>query len=314
MMTGRLYIDGQDVYEEFGMYVAESGWNELIAMPPLKSVDSNDWQEEDGIEVDLSKPVLNSKDVNISFEISGMYNDYPGFIALLSDGAYHTFNCSSIMRTYTLRMVSLGNYDYAQTLGFVKLKFANDFPFLLRETEYLPPASSIFSSEDYLIDGVRLSDYGVRVLSGAVSEIRKTSDVKTAMLRNISIIPGAIYDSDVNYDVKYKSKDVDIPCLMRAGTLTELWRNWDALLYDLIRPGERVLYVSEVDHEFPCFYSGCRVSEFYPNDRIWLRFTLTLTFIRDFRISDGDLFLATEDGLYVNTETEDDEYVSLNII
>ena len=63
MMSGRLYIDGQDVYKQFGMYVSDNGWNELVAMPPLKSVDSNDWNEEDGIEADLSAPVLNTRDI-----------------------------------------------------------------------------------------------------------------------------------------------------------------------------------------------------------------------------------------------------------
>ena len=44
MMTGRLYIDGKDVYTEYGVYVVKGGWNELIAYPPLKTVESNDWQ------------------------------------------------------------------------------------------------------------------------------------------------------------------------------------------------------------------------------------------------------------------------------
>ena len=58
MLTGRLYIDGHDAYKKWGVYVVSGGWNELVAFPPLKSVESNDWQEEDGIEADASGGVL----------------------------------------------------------------------------------------------------------------------------------------------------------------------------------------------------------------------------------------------------------------
>ena len=57
-MINRLFIDGNDAYLQYGVYVTSGGFNELVAFPPLKSVDSNDWQEEDGVEADLSAPVL----------------------------------------------------------------------------------------------------------------------------------------------------------------------------------------------------------------------------------------------------------------
>lgn len=45
MMSGRFYIDGKDAFTEYGIYVQEGGYNELVAYPPLKAVTSNDWQE-----------------------------------------------------------------------------------------------------------------------------------------------------------------------------------------------------------------------------------------------------------------------------
>ena len=50
-MTDRFYIDGKDAFTEYGVFVQEDGYNELVAFPSLKSVKSNDWQEEDGIAV-----------------------------------------------------------------------------------------------------------------------------------------------------------------------------------------------------------------------------------------------------------------------
>lgn len=300
MMRGRLYIDGNDAYTEYGMYVVQGGWNELIAYPPLKAVKTNDWQEVDGVEADLSAPVLNTRDIQLKMAVSGYMDGLYDLIALLSDKSYHLFVCASIGRTYRLRLVSMPNLTSAERLGTVTLKLADDFP--LYDYNYLPPLSSVVSVGDYLFDGIRFTTYGVRVLQGTQAEVEKTPTVKNNLLRNIPSIAGAMYDDST---VTYKSKDVKIQCLLRAETLTELWRNYDALLYDLIRPEERTLYVEALGQEFQFYYKSCQVSEFYPDGKIWLKFTLTVVFTRDFRII-GDWLLATEDDILVFTE--DDQY------
>lgn len=273
MMTGRLYIDGKDVYTEYGVYVVKGGWNELIAYPPLKTVESNDWQEMDGIEADLSAPVLDTREIQLKVAFTGFDSRFFALIRHLSDGAYHTFDCRHIERTYRLRLVSQPNLSVAQALGAVTMKFADDFP--LSGYTYKKPASNVAAYDDYTFDGVKFTDYGVRVLKGTLDEVKKMPTVKTNLLRNISTQMGALYDGK---NVTYKSKDVKINCLMRADTLDELWRNYDTLLYDLILPNTHNLWVREFNKEFPFYYKSCQVTEFYPTDKIWLQFTLTVTF------------------------------------
>lgn len=297
MMTGRLYIDGHDAYLQWGVYVVLGGWNEAIAYAPLKAVEYNDWQEEDGIEADLSDPKLNTKEISLNFAYAGLYSRFIEFVNLLADGAYHEFNCTHIRRQFTLRMTQMPNLDHAATLGFVSIKFSNDFP--LKGYSYKAPNSNVARAEDYLIDGVPFTDYGCRILKGSLSEVMKAAAVKQNLLRNIATLPGAIYDGAV---VTFKSKDVKLNCLMRADTLDELWRNYDALLFDLIRPDERLLEVSELEQTFPCFYKSASVSEFYPEDKIWLAFTITLTFTHSFRLEGDDYVLASEDGIIIFTE------------
>lgn len=297
MMTGRLYIDGHDAYLQWGVYVVLGGWNDAIAYAPLKTVEYNDWQEEDGIEADLSDPKLNTKEISLNFAYAGLYSRFIEFVNLLADGAYHEFNCVHIRRQFTLRMTQMPNLDHAATLGFVSIKFSNDFP--LKGYSYREPSSSVTRAEDYLIDGVPFTDYGCRILKGSLSEVMKSAAVKPNLLRNIATQPGAIYDGAV---VTFKSKDVKLNCLMRADTLDELWRNYDALLFDLIRPDERLLEVSELEQTFPCFYKSASVSEFYPDDKIWLAFTITLTFTHSFRLEGDDYVLASEDGIIIFTE------------
>ena len=269
-MKGRLYIDGRDAYAEFGVYVIQGGWNELIAYPPLKAVESNDWQEEDGIEADLSAPVLDTREVSLRIAFGGLDNRLLELLELLSDGAYHMFDCRHIGRMYKLRLVSMPNLTIAERIGTVTLKLADDFP--LDNYVYNAPSSAVAPNADYTLDGRKFTDYGVRVLQGALEEVVKTPSVKDNLLRNINTQQGAWYDGKA---VVYKAKDIKISCLMRATTLTELWRNYDALLYDLIRPSERVLGVEELGAEYPFHYKSCQVAEFYPMDKIWLKFTLT---------------------------------------
>lgn len=290
MKTGCLYIDGHDAYRRFGVYVVKGGFNDLISYPPLKDVDKNDWQEDDGIEVDLSSPVLNNREVSIKFAISGLFSSMFDFLELLSDGAYHTFDFYEIKRKYKLRLTQQPNLKTLKVLGHTTLKFADDFP--LSGYDYKAPSSNVICNDDYSFDGVSFTDYGVRLLKGCYDEITKSPAVKPNLLRNITTVSGVTYDG---MRVTYKSKDVKLNCLMRAETLDELWRNYDALLFDLIRPNLRTLWVNDLEQEFPFMYKSCQVTKFYPTDRIWLQFTLTITFTEDFRIC-NDILLTTENG------------------
>lgn len=300
MMTGRFYIDGKDVYTEYGVYVQEAGYNELVAFPPLKSVTSNDWQEEDGIEPDLSDPKLNTKEFSLKIVLTGKDYRWGGLIERLSDKAYHTFDFKEIGRSYRLRLVSNPNTDLATMLGFITLKLADDFP--LDGYEYVEPDSTIPAYGDYELDGRPFTDYGVRVLEGTLDEIQKSPNVKTNLLRNIDTLNGALYDGE---KVTYKTKDVKVNCLLRADTIADFWRNYNALLYDLARPEQRMLYVDETGYEYPCHYKSCSVSEFYASEKIWLKFTLTLCFI-SFRLEDNEFVLASEAREIIITE--DGEY------
>ena len=64
-------MDGVDVYATYGAFVVQDGYKGLVQWPALKEPDSNDWAEEDGIEVDLSAPVLDAKEVRLEMAFLG---------------------------------------------------------------------------------------------------------------------------------------------------------------------------------------------------------------------------------------------------
>jgi len=304
-MIGQLYIDGKDAYSLYSVSVLDGGFNELIAYPPLKSVDSNDWAEDDGIEPDLSNPVLDSQELSIRFASTGKDARFGAFINLLSDLAYHNFDFKQIGKIYRLRLESQSALSQVSTAKTFTLKFVNDFP--LNGYTYQKPGTNIVSPLGYELDDRSLSDYGITVLGGTEVEILKSPAVKKNLLVNINSRNGAIYDGEY---VTFQTKDVNLNLLMRANTIDELWKNYDAFLYDLIRPGERRLYVDPIGYEYPCFYKSCSVTDFSLVGRLWLQFNITLEFT-SFRVGEEEYLLVSEDDFLIMTE-EDDYAINLS--
>lgn len=295
-MTGRFYIDGKDAYSEFGIFITEGGYNELLSYAPLKAVESNDWPEEDGQEFDLSAPALDTRELVLKFAAHRIQR-VGAFVELLSDHAYRTFDFRSIGRTYKLRLASQSALNLAGRLETFSLKFDNDFP-LPDNYTYVEPQSDLVAQSGYELDARSLAEYGVYILKGSDAEIQKSPAVKKNLLQNLKGQHGATYDGEV---VAFQTKEVKLSCLMRAKTMDEFWRNYNALLYDLIRPGERSLYVDNTGYEYPCYYKSCSTTQFHPVGRIWFQFNLTLVFT-SFRVGDDEYLLASEDGGWVVSE------------
>lgn len=272
----QLYIDGEDVWENVYVCTAFGGFNELIAFPPLNTPPANDWQEERGFDPDLSAPVLDTREVTLHLS-AGDENDYAHALRMLAETPVVEVRARSIGRSWSLRFIAPTDSVHSSTFG---LKFAEDTP--MRGYTYQPPAAE--KEREWILSTSRrdkfvitespkrsFADYGARVLGDVVGEMERRNEVKTGLLRKFSTKPGAFYDKDAMFFEKGGDRQVQL--LMRADTLAELWRNYDALLFDLIRPGARRY------KDAPFYYSSCRVDHFIPDEpRPWLQFTLTLTF------------------------------------
>lgn len=300
-MIDKLYIDGKDAYLEYGVFVADNSYGELVGYPPLKSVNSNDWQQEDGVEVDLQAPVLDSRSVSLRFVAHGSKSRIGAFVEQLSTKAYHAFKFTDLSRVYRLRLVSQPNLALYDSLGFFTLNLSDDFPLSPQVDGCNRRSEGRIPVQGYEFDGVDLSEYGAWVLKGSLQEVEKAPAVKQNLLRNIGSLNGVIYDDK---EVVFQTKDVRLSCLIRAETLDGFWQNHDALLLDLIKPNERSLYVESTGYEYPCHYKGCDVKEFYTSDGIWFRFDLTLVFTC-FRVEQDEYLLSSQDGQWIVTEDGD---------
>lgn len=294
-MSGRLYIDGVNIYKEFGIFVADGGYTGLISPAGLKEIEYNDWPEMDGIEPDLSNPMLDSKDFSLPF-YSVNNKKTEDFLAFLSEESYHSFEFLDIQKESSLRLLNQPGKETISRGESFSLKFADDFP--MDGYTYLSPIGSINQS-GFEIDNKPLSDYGVLLLAGSYDEIMKSPSVKKNLSHNYRNSKGLVYDND---SVVYQHKDVALKCLLVAANLNTFWRNFNALIYDLIRPNQRQFYVGLIDDTFPCYYKGCRVNQFSKTSKaVWCEFTLTLVFT-DFRPKFNVAVIGTEDHRIVISE------------
>lgn len=272
-MTGVTTIDGIDLFDQFGAFVTQGGYNGLVAYPPLKPVKVNNWKEEDGIEADLSEPVLDSKEFAMSFAAFGAENlGIRSLITKLSDGASHTFAFNEIGKTVSLRMTGQQSMECASNMDAFTLTFCDDKP--LDGYVYQAPTGSTIPQDEYAMDLVQLRQYGIIVLQGTDAEILKSPKVKKNLTQTFSKLPGAIYDPEV---VNFESKEVTLGLVMIADSLQDFWRNYNAFLYDLTKPGARSLFAKGITYDF--YYKKAIVQKFDPVGQVWCQFSVTVEFL-----------------------------------
>ena len=300
-MIGAFYIDGIDIYARYGVVIASGGYNDLLAFPALKEPEANDWPEEDGVEVDLSAPVLEAKEIVIPF--ASDQPDAGDFICMMSQPGYHTLRITELAKEWQLRLLTqTAGKDYSQAVTF-SLKFADDFPGRPDTITTVSGSGLSLPVSEYEIDDVPLSEYGIEIIGGW-DDLLKSPTVKQNLTRSFATSDGQQYDAGM---VVFGSKETTLKCCLSAVSLAKFWECYTAFFNDLVQPGERLFYWDYVCEEYPCYYKKCSGFKVLSlTDRIVVEFNLTLVFTV-FRIGETEYLLASEDGEFI--ETEDEEYL-----
>lgn len=298
MMRGRLFIDGNDAYTDYGVYVEDNGLCGLIQFPAFKKIDSTDWLDEDGEEYDLTAPLLDTRTFQLSFAIHNVRYAQDLFYDL-SQGAYHDFHVPALGRTWKLRMTSNGAFSSFVTFGKFTLNFVDDYPTIPKGTPLEVGKSGIIQG-GYELDGFDMSQFGAYILKGSLNDLRKSPQVKTNLEIKSNYITSVIYDAEV---VHFKPKDVSFNLLIKTSTVAEFWERYDALFSVLLQPELHKFVYKETEAVYECFYSKQNITRFFVEDNggIWCEFTLTLKFV-SCRPATSYMFLVTQDNDYITTE------------
>ncbi len=266
-MKGRMYIDGTDAWEGYGVFVGEGGYAGPLTWPPLKKVKVNDWPEEEGTEPDLSAPALASAE--FSLPLCGV--NERGMEALFRDltrEAYHTFEFREIGWVRRARLVSKSAVKFADGREQCTLKLADDDTPLKGYSYEAPRMWDGVPVQGYELDGVDLSHYGVRLLQGTEESVRALPAAKKSLSVDLAGRDGLICDGET---VRFQSGEVTLGCYMKAPDAASFRRNYLALLHDLVRPragggarperGGKLLYVPCLGRSLVCYYKNGQVQQ-----------------------------------------------------
>jgi hypothetical protein len=268
-------MDGTDIYDTYGVWITRGGYNGLLTFPELKEPPANDWPDEDGVEVDLSMPVLAQRQIPITFFASNPGTPAGEFTAFLSSPGYRSVFIPALGRTWNLRLLShSANRLYSGGKASFTLQFAEDSPVRPVPAAYAPgvrvPASA------YSIDDVPLNRYGI-VVTDAKSGLLEMPPAKTNLTRNIQSRDGVIYDAG---SMVLNGKETMFKCYLKTATTGAFWNCYDAFFSALAGTGERTLSASFTAAEYSCYYkrsSGFRIAALWPAVLVEFSFTLVLT-------------------------------------
>ena len=277
MFENRLYINGNDAFLRYGVLLAQGGINDLIKYPTRKAYLYNDWFEQEGIDADLSEPLFEPKEVSLTFYASSDSN-LEEFVTDLTRSVYHTFEDKLLKRAFKLRLIKQTAVSLVNGFYFTTIAFADDFTAdeMTKNSSY-PVSSALLPDTGYTIDGVNLKDFDMAVLQGTDESLRNIIEVKQNVLHSSKYSSNLVYDKEQGY-LTPTAKDATLKCLMRAENLEDLWNNWQALFLLLTRQGYRTLGKDNLQ-SYMFVYTSCEIPLFYPTDKIWLEFNLTITVI-----------------------------------
>ena len=297
-MKGNLFIDGQDAFVEYGIFVEQYGLKELIAMPSFKKIDSTEWDEYDGEEYDLTNPVLDAHTLTLQFYVMDIFAAGDLF-EVLSNKAYHDFEFREIGRTYRLRLSNNSQLSRKIKVGKTSLTFVEDQPKIPSKQPFAN-APQGFNQEGYMLDGIDFSRFGIYILHGTDEGVMKAPQVRENVIYDDPTKNGAIYD---DYQVKYKTKQAQLKLLIHADNIADFWARYDAFFSKLLKPETRTFYLPSNYEEYDCFYRKMNIAKFdiLKTGKVWCEFSVTLQFTNMTPLMNVTL-LATEDGEFVLTE------------
>lgn len=271
-MTGFCNIDGVDIYTQYGVIIAENGYSDFFTFPALMEPEKNDWAEENGIEVDLSSPIFQPREITVPFAVISGIN-WKGFYQMLSAPGYRNVNIQALQKNWLLRVSEMPAFEeFPQGITF-EVKFVEDVPAISRT--YPIPAGFAPLACALAMDGVALDKYGI-VIEDGLNDLQKPATIKKNLTRKNSLTNGQIYDAQF---VRFAEKEITLKCCLSAPQIADFWNLYNAFLGDLTKSGERIF-----THEGQTYYGYYRKSGNFDlvshSREVVLKFDVTLCITR----------------------------------
>lgn len=292
-------IDNIDI-SRYGASVPLGGYNSLFQWGAAKPLYTNDWAEENGLEVDLSEIFLQNISGSINFSIQGDIDNISSFWSFLQSSPVHSCYFGPIGFGANMTFTKITSLDYAVTFSKIVVNYVINSP----DTGAAQPSPiEDIPNQPVSIDGVNLSNFGVWSLYGISNQALLEAGFKGLLSRNISTLNGIQYDenpvlwnagqrswtqSSTHSPVKKSALQVSLPCALSSPSISNFWQNYNALKYALIKKNTSVedstqacLRTIGLNGTKYGYYSGQTVQDVQiRGDGITVWFNIILTIIR----------------------------------
>jgi hypothetical protein len=128
------FLDGFSLYTYFGVGV-QDGSSDLLKFPDRKDSTTHDWQDENGIDIDLSRVFLASREATFNMWLladdeNDFWTKYNLFLSYLTKPGLRRLTISEFNRDYYVfykKMVTLSRLTRVKDVNKVALKFSVTF-------------------------------------------------------------------------------------------------------------------------------------------------------------------------------------------
>lgn len=283
-MIGACTIDGTDI-ATLGMFIVKGGDTDFLSFPERKEPLTNDWFEEDGLDVDLSEVFFEAKKVSVKYYISAanataFKQQLTAFETLHYQTGYRQIYIREFDKTFSLRFKEISDYKHSggyvksgKKFGFITVDYMMDDPLQVYNANLVPVSNRAHLAQVKL-NGYDFSKFGI-VIQDAYSSTLRLRSPKLGLILAFERRTGLL--SDMAYVPAKAGRQITIACTMLADTLAEFYSNYNALFNQLTKAGaiELELPTTEVIN---CYYK--RMDDFEKanafNSFIKIKFNLIL--------------------------------------
>lgn len=261
-MDNDIVINGVNATKEFYLFALHQGLKGLLAYPRAKERKTNNWHEEEGLEIDASSVEFEPLKATINFVVTskkGSYDKAMNFLNELKKKPYNEFYFGPLERKFKLRVLEFNVVKSLHTMQFIDLIVMND-----NAGETKPFTLPTFNSspvDNYKIDDIPFRFFNCEILDDGLK------DFSSRHFKQIE----KINDLDKMKLCKTYARNFHIKVLMTATNIGEFWNGYDALLHQLKQKGIHKFYIPLHKREIDFIYKNMQVQEFLLRKRkVWM--------------------------------------------
>lgn len=306
-----LYIDELDAFRNYGVYLAEGGYNALLQIPTAKTINTSNYQEIDDVATALPYYVTEDPDLDVCPYLPMQALSIPltfnvadralaqNFFARLTAAPKHNFRFATTrMLIRKMRLADNNTFtvrDDGRTAQ-VRINFVEDIP---AQTVWASgPANPAPVSQGqywYSLDESTFNEQGVYILKGSEEPFRRLPKPKQQLIVNINSLNGQSYDgtptSTYNLDnITFQPQDVALKLFIYSNSLWQFANRYDSLRKRLLYPAyHKLTFAPPTGYEtrdIYCIYKSSSVNRFvvrHENDSprtpsaLWLEMTVNFS-------------------------------------